>query len=169
MIFAISDTDWQAMSSGERAIAVAKKGAGFSLLNVKSLRVDVAKLAGQNVRSLRIDTARFIAALETFTDFHASDIADYVARFDVVLLDTGITSEQQIIELLEDGISMVQGPILPLPVRCGLIWWLKPSGPRVRNCAAPSSSQPCLSWYSTVRSMRARPPRAGRCCHVAPD
>ena len=125
LIFAISETDWQAMTTPERAIAdaMAKKGAGFSILNVTSLRVDVAELAARNVRSLRIDAARFIEAPETFTDFHAADIANYVARSEVMLLATGIASERQIIELLEDGIVLVQGPHIarPGPVRPDLV------------------------------------------------
>lgn len=125
LIFAISETDWRGLTTGERAIAdaMAKKGAGFSLVNVKSLRVDVAELAAQNVRSLRIDAARFIEEPEVFTDFHASDIANYISRFEVTLLATGITSERQIVELLEDGITLVQGPHIaaPGPVRPDLV------------------------------------------------
>ncbi len=125
LIFAIAESEWLGMSTAERAIAdaVAKKGAGFSIVNVKSLRVDVAEMAAQNVRSLRVDAARFIEAPESFTDFHASDIADYVARFEVVLLATGIASERQIVELLEDGITLVQGPHIaaPGPVRPDLV------------------------------------------------
>ena len=103
--------------------AVARKGAGFSILGVGSLRIDVGDLAGRNVRSLRIDAARFIEAPESFTDFHAADIANYVARFDVLLLATGIVSERQIVELLEDGITLVQGPYIaaPGPVRPDLV------------------------------------------------
>ena len=121
LIFVIGELDWLSLTTGERAIAdaVAKKGAGFSIANVKSLRVDVAELAAQGVRSLRIDAARFIEEPEVFTDFHASDIANYIARFDVKLLGTGIANESQIVELLEDGITLVQGPYIaaPGPVR----------------------------------------------------
>jgi len=125
LIFSIKETDWLGLSTAERAIAdaMARKGAGFSILDVKSLRIDVAELAAQNVRSLRVDATRFIEELESFTDFHAADIADYVARFEVVLLATGIASERQIIELLEDGITLVQGPHIaaPGPVRPDLV------------------------------------------------
>ncbi len=125
LIFAISDTDWRSLTTPERAVtdAVARKGAGFSILGVGSLRIDVGDLAGRNVRSLRIDAARFIEAPESFTDFHAADIANYVARFDVLLLATGIVSERQIVELLEDGITLVQGPYIaaPGPVRPDLV------------------------------------------------
>jgi cyclic-di-GMP phosphodiesterase TipF (flagellum assembly factor) len=138
LIFAINEVDWQSLTTGERAIAaaVAKKGAGFSLLNVKSLRVDVAELAGQGVRSLRIDAARFLDEPEVFTDFLASDIAKYIARFEVTLLATGITSERQIVELLEDGIALVQGPHIaaPGPVRPDLMVEAgRPTAPPLRR------------------------------------
>lgn len=117
LIFAISDANWHALSTGERAIADAmvKKGAGFTITNTKSLRVDVAELAAQGVRSLRIDADRFIEEPEAYTDFHASDIANYLARFEVSLLATGIANERQIIELLEDGVALVQGPHIAAP------------------------------------------------------
>lgn len=138
LIFAINEADWQGLTTGERAIAdaIAKKGAGFSLLNVKSLRVDVAELAAQGVRSLRIDAARFIDEPEVYTDFHASDIANYVARFEVTLLATGISSERQIVELLEDGITLVQGPHVaaPGPVRADLmVESPRPTTPQLRR------------------------------------
>lgn len=125
LIFTISEADWQGLTTGERAIAdaIVKKGAGFSITNVHSLRIDIAEIAAQGVRSLRIDAANFLAAPEGFTDFHASDIANYISRFDIKLLGTGITSERQIIELLEDGITLVQGTFIaePGPVRADLM------------------------------------------------
>lgn len=125
LIFTISEVDWQGLTTGERAIAdaIAKKGAGFSIANVRSLRIDIAEIAAQGVRSLRIDATNFLAAPEGFTDFHASDIANYIGRFDIKLLGTGITSERQIIELLEDGIMLVQGAYIaePGPVRADLM------------------------------------------------
>lgn len=137
MIFSISDADWQGLTTVERAIAdaVAKKGAGFSITNMGSLRVDVAELAGQGVRSLRIDAARFIDNPEFYTDFHASDIAGYVARFEVLLLATGIASERQIVELLEDGIKLVQGPHIaaPGPVRPDLMGETARTSPQLRR------------------------------------
>jgi len=125
MIFVVSESDWQGLSAGERAIVdgLVKKGAGFSLSDVKSLRIDVAELAGQGVHSLRVDAATFIDAPETFTDFHASDIANYINRFGVSLMATGVTSERQILELLDIGISQIQGPHIaaPGPVRPDLM------------------------------------------------
>jgi cyclic-di-GMP phosphodiesterase TipF (flagellum assembly factor) len=112
LVFAISESDWQGLTTSERAVAetIQRKGAGFSITDVHSLRLDVGEMAAQGVRSLRIDAARFLAEPEAFTDFHADDIANYLARFEVTLLATGIANERQIIELLEDGILLVQGP-----------------------------------------------------------
>ncbi|HTN61867.1 MAG TPA: EAL domain-containing protein [Devosia sp.] len=117
LVFLVSETDWQSLTTGERAIADAlvKKGSGFSLATVRSLRTDVAELAGQGVRSLRVDAARFIEEPEAFTDFHASDIANYLNRFGVNLLATGIANEQQILELLDVGITLIQGPHIAAP------------------------------------------------------
>lgn len=137
LIFAIGDRDWHELTTSERAIAdaLAKKGAGFSLTDMRSLRVDVAELAGQGVRSLRIDAARFIDRPEIYTDFHASDIANYVSRFEVSLLATGIASERQIVELLEDGIRLAQGPHIaaPGPVRPDLVGEPARSSPQLRR------------------------------------
>ncbi|KKC35359.1 hypothetical protein WH87_17475 [Devosia epidermidihirudinis] len=125
LTFVISEADWQGLTTGERAIAdaLAKKGAGYSISNVKSLRIDIAEIAAQGVRSLRIDAARFIDEPEVFTDFHVSDIANYIARFGVTLLGTGIANERQIVELIENGITLVQGPHIaaPGPIRPDLM------------------------------------------------
>jgi cyclic-di-GMP phosphodiesterase TipF (flagellum assembly factor) len=125
MIFVVTEAEWQVLSAGERAIVdgLVRKGAGFSLSEVKSLRVDVAELAGQGVRSLRVDATRFIEAPEVFTDFHLSDIANYLNRFGVSLLATGVVNERQILELLDIGIGLIQGPHIaaPGPVRPDLM------------------------------------------------
>lgn len=125
LIFSIGEADWNDLTTAERALAdaILRKGAFYSLLGVRSLRMDIAELAARGVQSLRIDAARFLAEPEAFTDFHSSDIASYVARFDIRLLATGIANEHQIIELLEDGVLLVQGPYIapPGPVRAELL------------------------------------------------
>ncbi len=72
---------------------------------------------------MRVDAARFIAAPEAFTDFHITDIANYLARFEVSLLATGIANERQIVELLDADIVLVQGDYIaaPGPVRPDLV------------------------------------------------
>jgi cyclic-di-GMP phosphodiesterase TipF (flagellum assembly factor) len=125
LTFLVSERDWKAATQRERAVleAMMRKGASFSLCDMASLRHDIAELAAQGVRSLRVDAARFIETPEVYTDFHVSDIAGYLARFEVALLAVGITGERQIIELLDNDIVMVQGEYLgaPGPVRPDLV------------------------------------------------
>ncbi|ODT83473.1 MAG: hypothetical protein ABS76_03680 [Pelagibacterium sp. SCN 64-44] len=111
LTFLVEEAEWQGLTGHERAVLeqMGRKGAGFSLTGITSLRIDVADLAAQGVRSLRVDAAALIADPQAFTDFHLSDIADYLARFDVALLATGIANERQIVELLDNEILLVQG------------------------------------------------------------
>jgi cyclic-di-GMP phosphodiesterase, flagellum assembly factor TipF len=124
LTFLVADEQWQSVTTRERAVIeqMVKKGAGFSIADMRSLRIDVAELAALGVRSLRVDASRFIDAPEVFTDFHISDIASYLARFEVSLLATGIANERQIVELLDNDIVLVQGPHIsaPGPVRADL-------------------------------------------------
>jgi cyclic-di-GMP phosphodiesterase TipF (flagellum assembly factor) len=128
--FIVPDAQWHKLMPGERKAlaAIAGAGATFSLADMASLRHDFADLQGQGVRSVRIDATRFIDEPEVYTDFHASDIASYVKRFGIEMLGTGIKSEQQIISLLEDGISLAQGSYIasPGPVRADLVGERRP-------------------------------------------
>ena len=121
LVFAMAHADWRSLTTPERAIveAIARKGAGFCLLDMVSLRVDVAELAAQGVRTLRVEAARLLDNPGHYTDFHLGDIAAYLARFEVTLLATGIGSERQIVELLDHDIVFVQGDYIaaPGPVR----------------------------------------------------
>ena len=121
LTFLVPERDWLSLTTHERAVIeqMVRKGTGFSIAGMTSLRVDVADMAAMGVRSLRVDAARFVSAPEAFTDFHITDIANYLARFEVSLLATGIASERQIVELLDSEIMLVQGDYIaaPGPVR----------------------------------------------------
>lgn len=125
LTFRITEADWRTLLPKERAAvaSIARAGVSFSIASARSLRVDFNDLAGSGVRSVRVDAAKFIDQPQVFTDFHTSDIAAYVKRFEVELIMTGIASEQQILTLLEDGIGLVQGPHIaaPGPVRPDLL------------------------------------------------
>lgn len=115
--FLIEEGEWQALTGHERAAVeqMTRKGAGFSLAGVTSLRVDMAEMSGLGMRSVRIDAASLLEFPEELTDFHLSDIANYLKRFDVTPIATGIASERQIIELLDNDIPLVQGDYLAPP------------------------------------------------------
>jgi cyclic-di-GMP phosphodiesterase TipF (flagellum assembly factor) len=124
LTFLVPEADWLSLTTQERAVVdqMVRKGAGFSIASMTSLRVDVADMAAMGVRSLRVDASRFIDRPDAFTDFHITDIANYLARFEVSLLATGISSERQIVELLDSEILLVQGDYIsaPGPVRSDL-------------------------------------------------
>ncbi len=125
LILAVTETDWATMPISERAALAAfvKKGVGLSLTAARSLRLNFSDIAGEGVRSVRVDASRFIEFPARYTDFHASDISSYIKRFEIDLIATGIRSEQQILTLLEDGLTLVQGPHIagPGPVRPDLV------------------------------------------------
>ncbi|MEO8882425.1 MAG: EAL domain-containing protein [Devosia sp.] len=125
IVLAVDETDWRAMPLSERAAlaAFASRGLRLSLTNAGSLRLDFAELAGEGVRSVRVDAARFIDEPESFSDFHSSDVTSYMRRFEVDLIATGIHTEEQILTLLEDGVTLAGGPYIGGPggVRADLV------------------------------------------------
>lgn len=124
LTFLVPEGDWLTLTTHERAVVeqMVRKGAGFSVDAMTSLRIDIADMAAMGVRSLRVDAGQFIDSPEAFTDFHMTDIASYLARFEVSLLATGIASERQIVELIDSDILLVQGDYIagPGPVRIDL-------------------------------------------------
>lgn len=125
IVLAVDETDWRAMPLSERAAlaAFASRGVRLSLTNAGSLRLDFAELAGEGVRSVRVDAARFIGEPESFSDFHSSDVTSYMRRFEVDLIATGIHTEEQILTLLDDGVTLAGGPYIggPGPARADLV------------------------------------------------
>ncbi len=125
IVLAIAESDWSAMPLSEKAAlaAFASKGVGLSLTGARTLRLDFTDLAAEGVRSIRVDARRLIEAPESLTDFHTSDVPGYLARFGVELIASGITNEDQILTLLEDGLTLAQGPHIagPGPVRADLV------------------------------------------------
>jgi len=125
LIFTIPELDFQTLVQKARPAlqAIQRRGAGFSLSYASSLRLNFTELSELGVRSIRVNASRLIASPDIYTDFHLSDIASYVGRFDITLLATGVTDERQIVELLDNEIMLVQGNhIAPAgPVRQDLL------------------------------------------------
>lgn len=125
LLFALPQADIRELTAKERAsvAAIGKMGVGLSLSAASSLRFDFAELQGLGFRSARIDATRFLRQPESFTDFHAADIAAYARRFGIELIATGTIDAQQLLALFEDGIVLAQGPHIaaPGPVRPDLM------------------------------------------------
>jgi cyclic-di-GMP phosphodiesterase TipF (flagellum assembly factor) len=121
LLFVVTQNEFKAASAKERAslAAIGKMGVGLSLGGASSLRFDYAELQGLGFKSVRVDATRFLRSPETFTDFHAQDVAAYGRRFGIELVATGIIDEQQLLQMFEDGVTLAQGPHIagPGPVR----------------------------------------------------
>jgi cyclic-di-GMP phosphodiesterase, flagellum assembly factor TipF len=119
--FLLNEAQWEEICKHEEKSvrAMVKNGIGFSLSDVKTLRLNYSELAELGVRSVRANARIFIDQPSRYTDFHTADIAAYVNRFGVDLIMSDVTSEQQVLTLLDDGIGLAQGPYLakPGPIR----------------------------------------------------
>lgn len=140
LIFTIPEVDFQDLMLTARTAlqAIQRRGAGFSLTNASSLRLNFTDLSELGVRTVRVNATRLINSPEVYTDFHLSDIASYVGRFDITLLATGVTDERQIVELLDNEITLIQGNHIapPGPVRPDLL--LEPT----RTVVPPTPQRP---------------------------
>jgi len=86
-----------------------KSGAGVCLDNVRSLRLTFQYMAERGVKYVKADAQAYIRNPLDFTDFHRADLADYVERFDIGLIMDNVTSEDHVLELLDDKIPFAQG------------------------------------------------------------
>lgn len=86
-----------------------KSGAGVCLDNVRSLRLTFQYVAERGVKYVKADAQAYIQNPLDFTDFHRADLADYVERFDIGLIMDNVTSEDHVLELLDDKIPFAQG------------------------------------------------------------
>ena len=112
--FSLTEAQWDEVQKNESSPlkAMVKNGVGFSLSGISSLRQNFSELKDLGVRSVRADAKVFIDDPSHYTDFHTADIAAYVHRFEVDLIMTNVTTEQQVLTLLDDGIGFAQGPYL---------------------------------------------------------
>jgi cyclic-di-GMP phosphodiesterase TipF (flagellum assembly factor) len=121
LVFDIPFSQWQSLTPARRVPlgALSRKGVGFSLGAATTLRLDYSELAGLGFRMVRVDAARFIEEPRSLSDFEAGDIAAFSRRYGIELCATGVRSEQQLLSLYEDGITLAQGGHIaaPGPVR----------------------------------------------------
>lgn len=117
LFFALDHGEWLELERGENDMLtrLVQQGAGLAIRNAQTLRLDFAGLANRGVRYLGVDTSLFLRAPADITDFHPSDIDDYTKRFGVNLVLSGVTSEDQILALLDDGIKLAQGNAIAVP------------------------------------------------------
>ncbi|MCB1518756.1 MAG: EAL domain-containing protein [Hyphomicrobiaceae bacterium] len=117
----VSEADWKHLSALEDKglEALMEKGARYSIGKLKSLRLTFSELMQAGVRSVRVDAKRIVDDPESYTDFHTSDIAPYLQRYEMDLIVTGVSTEQQVLTLIDDGMNLAQGQHIakPGPIR----------------------------------------------------
>lgn len=106
------EQDWLSLNAMQRSAlnTMIGKGVSISLDEVKNLRLNFAELFEIGVSSVRADAGRFIENANDYTDFHPSDVADYVQRYEIDLIMTGASTEQHVLSLVEDGVRFASGP-----------------------------------------------------------
>jgi len=124
--FLMTETQWLDIQPREKKSikSILDNGVGFSLSRINSLRLNFAELSDLGVKSVRANAKTFIDKPSDYTDFHTADIAAYVNRFGVDLIMDTVTTEQQVLTLLDDGIGLAQGDYLaaPGPIRSDLLF-----------------------------------------------
>ncbi|MEX0860117.1 MAG: EAL domain-containing protein [Cucumibacter sp.] len=125
LVLAIDDGEFRALSGPERdAIeAIAGKGVAICIDNARSLRLEIPELARIGVAYIKVEAQRFLAAPQTLTDFHSTDVAAWLARSGISLIARDVKSESQILSLLDDGVKFAEGTHLapPSPIRADLL------------------------------------------------
>ncbi|RDE10656.1 EAL domain-containing protein [Pelagibacterium lacus] len=114
LAFALDYRDWAALdrAAADGVAALVQQGAGLAIRNATTLRLDFAGLAEKGVRYVATAARPFLKSPSALTDFHASDISDYIRRFGINLLITGTDEETDILGLLDDGIRLAEGRAL---------------------------------------------------------
>lgn len=114
LVFTLAYGEWVALdrAGGEALAALVRQGVGLAIRDVATLRLDFAGLAERGVRYVTASARTFLGNPAALTDFHSSDINDYIKRFGIDLLVTGTQTEADILGLLDDGIRLARGEAL---------------------------------------------------------
>ncbi|SDG40930.1 EAL domain-containing protein [Pelagibacterium luteolum] len=109
--FAIDYHDWAELDKAESdgLATIAQQGAALAIRDTTTLRLDFAALAEKGVRYITTPASKFLKQPSSLTDFHSSDINDYIKRFGINLIVTGLETEPEILALLDDGVRLAQG------------------------------------------------------------
>jgi len=114
IVFVLDYEEWTGLSRPESdgLATLVQQGVFVALRNATTLRLDFGGLAEKGVRYIETSAHAFLKTPTTLTDFHSSDINDYIKRFGINLVVTGLESESEILALLDDGIKLAQGPVM---------------------------------------------------------
>ena len=101
-------------------VALAKRGARFSMDQLTDLHMEPRELADRNIRLVKIPSEMLLADLDALDfDIDPADLSDLMARYGVGLVGERIESEQTVLELLDFKVRFGQGFLFspPRPLR----------------------------------------------------
>ena len=107
----VAEAQWLNLADSERRLLreFVARGGTISIDAAQTLRHDYAALASGGVRTLRVDAGRFIAEPEELTDFHTADVTSYLKRYGIDLIATDVRSDDQVLSLIDDAVSLAEG------------------------------------------------------------
>lgn len=114
IVFALDYEEWTSLSrpQSDGLASLVQQGVSVALRDATTLRLDFAGLAEKGVRYISVGARAFLKTPTALTDFHSSDINDYIKRFGINLVVTDLESESEILALLDDGIKLAQGSVM---------------------------------------------------------
>ena len=114
IVFALDYEEWTTLSrpQSDGLASLVQQGVSVALRDATTLRLDFAGLAEKGVRYISVGARAFLKTPTALTDFHSSDINDYIKRFGINLVVTDLESESEILALLDDGIKLAQGSVM---------------------------------------------------------
>lgn len=114
IVFALDYEIWASLSlpQSDGLAGLVTQGATVALRDATTLRLDFAGVAEKGVRYISTSGRAFLKTPAALTDFHSSDINDYIKRFGINLVVTGLEAESEILALLDDGVGLAQGRVL---------------------------------------------------------
>ena len=125
LVFAISESDWKVLGPVGRARRErsSKREDVFLSEGCSLAPPGLFGAVGTGGYHRPGHTTQFIDNPTELTDFHTSDVNDYIGRFGIQLIIEDIRTEQQILSVLEDGVGLAIGPHIarPAPVRSDLL------------------------------------------------
>ena len=111
----IKDADFRAKTSQTReAMAtLGRLGVGIGINDVQNLRFDIADMAACSIRQIRVlaHLMQDVSEGGATHDIHASDMAELLQRKGIDLLVSNVTSEQSVLDLLDQAVPLAQGLI----------------------------------------------------------
>ncbi len=116
VVLEISDADFRTLEPviDETLASLQRLGVSTGLTRLPDLRIDVAELLQRRIVQVRVEAQLLHSASEQgvrIADIHPADLAELLQRKGIDLLVCNVTSEQTVVDLLDQGVPMAQGTV----------------------------------------------------------